>query len=111
MRASTVITARSPASDTVSALERVRPPPPGRAASPAMVGSVNPASASASANARALANRSAGSLAIDLATAAATLCGTVFRRSVTGRASSATIFITIAWAVAPVCGGSPVSIS
>ena len=42
---------------------------------------------------------------------AATCGGTDFLSSITGRASSVTIFITIACADAPVCGGSPVNIS
>ncbi len=48
---------------------------------------------------------------IALAVTAATWGGTDFRNSVTGCTSSVTIFITIACADAPVCGGSPVNIS
>ena len=69
------------------------------------------ASPSASANSAALANRSAANFSNDLAVAAATCGGTDFLSSVTGRTSSVTIFITIACADAPVCGGSPVNIS
>jgi hypothetical protein len=46
-----------------------------------------------------------------LAVAAATLGGTDFRSSGTGRGTSVTIFMMICWAEEPVCGGSPVSIS
>ena len=56
-------------------------------------------------------NRSAGSFSSDLATAAATLGGTDFRSSVTGRASSAMIFMMICCAEFPRWGGSPVNIS
>jgi hypothetical protein len=72
---------------------------------------VKPVFVNASANALALSNRSAGSFSSALATAAATLGGTAFRRLVTGAASSVTIFMMICWAEAPVCGGCPVSIS
>jgi hypothetical protein len=43
--------------------------------------------------------------------AAATCGGTDLRNSVTGRATSVTIFMMIACAEPPMCGGSPVSIS
>ena len=44
-------------------------------------------------------------------TAAATCTGTAFRSLVTGSAGSVMIFMMICCAVAPVCGGLPVSIS
>ena len=53
----------------------------------------------------------AANLSNDFAVAAAICAGTDFRNSVTGRASSVTIFMTIACADAPVCGGSPANIS
>ena len=66
---------------------------------------------SASANAFALSKRSAGIFSSAFATAAATFGGTALRSFVTGAASSVTIFMMICCADAPVCGGSPVSIS
>ena len=60
-----------------------------------------PLSVSAAPNSAALTNRSAGSFSSDLATAAATLAGTDLRSSVTGRASSAMIFMMICWAEFP----------
>ena len=76
-----------------------------------MVGRVYVVVTSASANDAALSNRSAGSFSSDFAVAAATLGGTDFLRSVTGRAGSVTIFMMICCAEEPVWGGSPVSIS
>ena len=67
--------------------------------------------ASASPKALALSNRSAGSFSSALATAAATFGGTDFRYFVTGSAGSVMIFMMICCALAPVCGGLPVSIS
>ena len=84
-------------------------PPPAPLAAIAPV--VNAGSESASANAFALSNRSAGSFSMALATAAATLGGTLFRSAVTACAGSVMIFMMICCAVAPVCGGFPVSIS
>ena len=46
-----------------------------------------------------------------VATEAATFGGTDFRTFMTGGTSSVTIFMMIACAEDPVCGGSPVSIS
>ncbi len=66
---------------------------------------------SASANAFADSKRSAASFSRDLAVAAAMWGGTDFRTFVTGSAGSVTIFMMIACADPPVCGGSPVSIS
>jgi hypothetical protein len=83
---------------------------PGAAAAPTPA-VLNAGLCNAAANSAAVTNRSAGSFSSAFATAAATCGGTDFRRSVTGRAWSVTIFITIAWADAPVCGGSPASIS
>ena len=60
---------------------------------------------------RALANRSAGSLASAVRTASSTFGGTVFRSWPRGRGSSAITLATMAWAVGPVNGGSPASIS
>ena len=65
----------------------------------------------ASANFAALSKRSAASFSSAFDVAAATFGGTDFRSSVTGCTSSVTIFMTIACADAPVCGGSPVNIS
>jgi len=72
---------------------------------------VNVGFASASANPRAESKRSAGSFSNALPSAAATLKGTDLRRSVTGCAGSAMIFMMICCAEPPVCGGSPASIS
>ncbi len=74
-------------------------------------GSVYAGFVNASANFAALSNRSAANFSNDFAVAAATCGGTDYRNSVTGRASSVTIFITTACADAPVWGGSPVNIS
>ena len=76
-----------------------------------MVGTEKVGFASASANAPALSNRSAASFSNACASAAATFGGTDFLSSVTGRGVSVTIFMMIAWADAPVCGGSPDNIS
>ena len=65
----------------------------------------------ASANFAALSKRSAASFSNDFAVAAATCGGTDFLIFVTGSAGSVTIFMMIACADPPVCGGSPVSIS
>src|SRR5687768_4628640 len=59
----------------------------------------------------ALSNRSAGSLANAVSTAASTPGGIVFRTSVGRSGSALTTFATIAWIELPVNGGSPVSIS
>ena len=72
---------------------------------------VKPRFASASLNALAEANRSAGSFASPHSTAIATLGGTVGRSARTDCGSVVISFAMIACAVAPVCGGSPVSIS
>ena len=66
---------------------------------------------SASPNALALSKRSAGSFSSDFASAAATFGGTALRYFSTDSAGSVMIFIMICCALAPVCGGLPVSIS
>src|SRR5687768_15379260 len=66
---------------------------------------------SAAAKSLALSNRSAGSLANAVSTAASTPGGIVFRTSVGRSGSALTTFATIAWIELPVNGGSPVSIS
>jgi hypothetical protein len=67
--------------------------------------------ARAAANSAAVPNRSAGSFCSATITAASIAGGTVFRCRARGLGSSASTRATIAWAVAPVKGGSPVSIS
>ena len=76
-----------------------------------VVGDVNARFVNASANFAAVSNRSAANLSNDLAVAAATWGGTDFLIFVTGSAGSVTIFMMIACADPPVCGGSPVNIS
>ncbi len=78
---------------------------------PGVPGSTKDGLVSASAKRAAESNRSAGNFSNAFPVAAATCGGTDFRSSATGRTSSATIYITIACADAPVCGGSPVNIS
>ena len=68
-------------------------------------------SRSASANSAAVANRSAGSFSSAVITAASTWRGIVWRCGSIGRGVSVTTRATTAWAVLPVNGGSPVSIS
>lgn len=65
----------------------------------------------ASANCPAVAKRSAGSFWSAFSTTASTWGGIVLRCSVSDRGSSVTTRDTIAWAVGPVKGGSPASIS
>jgi len=62
-------------------------------------------------NSAAVANRSAGSFSSAVNTAPSTSGGTVCRCEVSERGFSVTTRATIAWALAPVNGGSPVSIS
>ena len=85
------------------------------AAAGAVVATVaSPANAgfrSACENSRAVANRSAGIFSSAFDTAAATFGGTDFRRFVTGSTGSVMMRMMICCAEAPVCGGSPVSIS
>src|SRR5574341_1316999 len=69
-----------------------------------------PGLTSAVANAAALANRSAGSFSSAVSTASSTCAGTVCRCGVSARGVSVRTRATIAWAVDPVNGGSPVSI-
>ena len=69
------------------------------------------AAASACANSAAVANRSAGSFSSARNTAASMCAGMVCRRGIIGRGDSVTTWATIACAVEPVNGGSPVSIS
>ena len=76
-----------------------------------VVGKVNAGLLNASASSFAVPNRSAATFSNAFAVAAATWGGTDYRNSATGRASSATIFITIACADPPVWGGSPANIS
>jgi hypothetical protein len=66
---------------------------------------------SPSANRAVLDHRSAGSLASALSTAASTAAGTVSRTVLGGAGRSVSTLATTAWVVAPVNGGSPVSIS
>ncbi len=66
---------------------------------------------SAEANSAALAKRSAGSLARAVRTASSTSSGTVSRMAEGGLGRSVITLATMACAVAPVKGGSPVSIS
>ena len=73
------------------------------------VGGMNPGLVNASANCAAVANRSAGTLASALCTAASTCGGTVWRVLAIAIGSSDSTFATIACSVFPVCGGSPVS--
>ena len=68
-------------------------------------------SLSASANSEAVTNRSAGSFSSAVSTAASTCRGMVCRWGMSGRGLSVSTRATTAWAVAPVKGGSPVSIS
>ena len=70
-----------------------------------------PRPASASANSAAVANRSAGSFSSAVSTAASTCAGMVWRWAWSGRGDSVTTRATIACAVEPVNGGSPVSAS
>jgi hypothetical protein len=70
-----------------------------------------PRPCNASPNSCAVAKRSAGSFSSAFATAAPTYGGTDFLSSVTGRASSVTIFMMICCADDPTWGGLPVSIS
>src|SRR5436190_16273809 len=67
--------------------------------------------ASALANSAAPANRSAGSFSIAVSTASCTCSGIVPRRVIGSTGDSVMTFATIACAVGPVNGGSPVSIS
>ena len=66
---------------------------------------------SARANSAALGGRSAGSFCSAACTAAATCGGTVSLISCSGRGRSVITLATTAWAVGPVNGGSPASIS
>ena len=95
--------------DTID--NRFHGPVPAVPSAPAGSPCWNLGSASALVKSCAVLKRSAGSFSNALAVAAATCGGTDLRNSVTGRTSSVTIFITIACADAPVCGGSPVNIS
>ena len=67
--------------------------------------------ARASLNAAAVLNRSAGSFSSARSTAASTWGGTVCRCGRSGLGASVSTRATIPWAVLPVNGGSPVSIS
>ena len=68
-------------------------------------------SASAAANSAAVAKRSAGSFSSEVSTAASTCGGIVCRCASIGLGVSVTTRATMACAVEPVNGGSPVSIS
>ena len=65
----------------------------------------------AAANSAAFAKRSAGSFWSAMATASSTAAGTLFRCDVMLAGSVVITLATIAWAVGPVKGGSPTSIS
>ena len=66
---------------------------------------------SAAANSAGVAKRSAGSFSNAVSTAASTCGETLLRWAVSGAGSAVITLATIAWAVLPVNGGSPVSIS
>ncbi len=68
-------------------------------------------SSNARANSAALPKRSAGSFWRAVAIASSRLTGVVFRSFPIGVGSSVITLATIAWAVGPVNGGSPASIS
>src|SRR5688572_32911957 len=72
---------------------------------------VNPGLPSAAANSAALAKRSAGSFSSAWRTAASTLAGIVFRLALGGSGSPVSTLVTTDWAVGPVKGGAPTSIS
>jgi hypothetical protein len=72
---------------------------------------IRPGSRRALANSAAEVNRSAGSLASAVSTASSTAAGTVSRTREGAIGFSVIILATIACAVLPVKGGSPVSIS
>ena len=114
-------------------MPQARPPPPPRPASPIFTGSSRlfrpatapaaapvaavrsvgavPRPASASANSAAEPNRSAGSFSSAVITAASTCGGMVWRWGRMGRGDSVSTRATMACAVEPLNGGSPVSIS
>jgi len=104
----------APSTDTSSPGLR-RPAERDGAAGPSAAGSdtveVYDLSLSASANSAAVTNRSAGSFSSAVSTAASTCRGMVCRWGMSGRGLSVSTRATTAWAVAPVKGGSPVSIS
>jgi len=86
--------------------------PPATAATAAVPAPVlYPLSRNASANSAAVANRSAGSFSSAVSTAASMLRGIVWRWVMSERGLSVTTRATTAWAVEPVNGGSPESIS
>ena len=66
---------------------------------------------SAALKAPAVANRSAGSFSSAVSTASSTCGGTRSLRAASGAGRSVITFATMAWAVGPVNGGSPASIS
>ena len=101
--------ATSAAASPIQSMRRERGA--GTATVGAVLEPVAPRSSSARANSPALAKRSAGVLSSALATAASTASGTEGRttRRWTGR--SVMSFAIIAWALGPVTGGSPASIS
>ena len=111
--ATPAVARRAAASPSTSGFRTVR----SRAAAPGptpradAMASVPPLPRRASLNSRAVAKRSAGSFSSAVSTAASTCGGTVRRCVVSGLGASVIIRATIAWAVAPVNGGSPVSIS
>ena len=76
-----------------------------------VVGAESLGAASAWANSAAVPNRSAGSFSSAVSTAVSTCGGMVWRCGRSGRGLSVTTRATIACAVEPVNGGSPVSIS
>ena len=112
--AAAVATAATPASASVAVLHRDLAPLAARAGAAAASSATVLAydlSLSASANSAALANRSAGSFSSAVRTAASTCRGIVCRWVPSGRGDSVRTRATTAWAVLPVKGGSPVSIS
>ena len=88
-----------------------RPPGPADGDAASMAVDWYLVSASAAANSAAVAKRSAGSFSRAVKTAASTWGGMVWRWLVSERGVSVTTRAMIAWAVGPMNGGSPVSIS
>ena len=107
-----VVPSNTAANAVVTTVTRFHGPLAGsRATAACVAGSVNAGFVNASANSFAVPNRSAASFSNACAVAAATCGGTDLRNSVTGCTTSARIFMTIACADPPVCGGSPANIS
>ena len=100
-------TATNPATSARARGDAARAPP----AMDVVARVAKPGLASAAANSAAVANRSAGSFSSACSTAASTCGGMVCRWLVSERGCSVTTRATMACAVEPVNGGSPVSIS